>query len=272
MLDRRCAVMDRLLMTLLLALMAGCASSGVQQSMPVDVPIPPGPDVEYAIQPGDTLGIQFYYHPDHDQSDVLVANDGRIMLPLVGSVEVGGRKPSEVARELEKRYASNLRNPVIAVTIAKVYQNLVWVGGEVREPGFVEYRPGLTALQAIVAAGGPRDTAALNEALLLHRVDGEQYQSSRLDLTKPVVQGDGKSDIALAPRDVVFVPKTAIAKANVIVRQYLINMIPIRFTERIDRETRTSHDNTDESGQKNQTKSSVPRSERGSETSSTPTR
>jgi protein involved in polysaccharide export with SLBB domain len=236
------------------ALFAGCASSTNSQSMAVSVPVPPAADVEYAIQPGDTLGIEFYYHPDHNEKGVLVAYDGRIMLPLVGSVEVGGRTPSEVSRELEQRYSATLRDPRIAVTIEVVYQNLVWVGGEVKDPGFVRYRPGITAVQAVVAAGGPKDTGALEECLLLHRVGRDQYESSRIDLTKPIKQGDGETDRVLAPQDVIFVPKTAVAKANVFVKQYFVNMIPIRFTERIDRQTQSSGSNTDESGQKNQTK------------------
>ncbi|HEV8436983.1 MAG TPA: polysaccharide biosynthesis/export family protein [Methylomirabilota bacterium] len=219
--------------------LGGCVSSGSGTPGPLVLPPPAAPDTEYAIQPGDTLGIRFYYHPDHDQKMVLVANDGRIMLPLVGAVEAAGLKPSELATRLETRYSSNLRDPAIAVSITQVYQDLVWVGGEVYKPGFVQYRPGLTAVQALVAVGGPRNTAAINECLLLRRIGRDGYESSRLDLTKAIESGETETDPMLGPQDVIFIPKTAVAKANMWVRQYIINMIPVRFTDRLDRQVKS---------------------------------
>ena len=231
------------------ALLSGCAKPPALPP-PVTLAPPPGSEVEYAIQPGDVLTIRFYYHPNHNQSAVLVRNDGRITLPLVGDVDAAGLTPSELSRQLETKYSSNLREPAIAVSIKEVYQNLVWVGGEVKKPGFVEYRPGLTAVEALVAAGGPKDSAAINECLWLQKVARQEYRSSRLDLTKPVQAGDGSTDLVLGPMDVLFVPKTTIAKVNVWVDQHIVKMIPIRFTERIDQDTSSSSSSSSEKTQK----------------------
>src|SRR5262249_17870873 len=158
--------------------LAGCASSGSQSAGAFTTPAPPPSLTEYTIQPGDTLTLQFYYHPDHNQSDVLVRNDGKILLPLVGEAPAAGLTPSQLSGDLAKKSASNLKDPAVSVAIKTVYQNLVWVGGEVNKPGFVQYRPGLTAVQALLDAGGPKDTAALDECVLLQKVGLQQEYRS----------------------------------------------------------------------------------------------
>ena len=42
--------------------------------------------------------------------------------------------------------------------------------------------------------------------------------------------GDTKADIVLGPSDVLVLPKTGIARANLWMQQYVINMIPIRIS------------------------------------------
>jgi polysaccharide biosynthesis/export protein PslD len=211
--------------------LTGCASSTSNASSTTTstIPAPPPTLAEYTIQAGDTLAIQFYYHPDHNIAEVLVRNDGMILLPIAGEVKAAGTTPSELSAQLAKKYSSNLRDPLVSVSIKSVYQNLVWVGGEVNKPGFIQYRPGLTAVQALLDAGGPKDTAATEECLLLQKVGQQEYRSAKIDLAKVLNEGDTKSDPVLSPKDVLFVPKTGIAKANVWVDQHIIKLIPIRF-------------------------------------------
>jgi protein involved in polysaccharide export with SLBB domain len=207
---------------------SGCASSSSDPGA-FTTPAPPPSFAEYSIQPGDTLAVQFYFHPDHNVNDVLVRNDGKILLPLAGEFQAAGLTPSQLSGELAKKYSANLRDPQVSVSIKTVYQNLIWVGGEVNRPGFVQYRPGMTAIQALFDAGGPKDTAATEECVLLQRVGAQDYRSSKLDLAKVLYEGDTKSDLMLNPKDVLFVPKTGIAKADVWVDQHVIKLIPIRF-------------------------------------------
>jgi polysaccharide export outer membrane protein len=212
-------------------LLAGCASS-VARDAPSSfvVPVPHVSEAEYVIQPRDILSIQFPIHPDHDQKDVLVKDDGKITLPLVGEVQAAGRTPPALSAELVRLYSVSLRNPLVAVNVQEQDREQVWVGGEVLKPGFIVYRPGMTASQALVAAGGPKNTAEIKESVLLQQVGTENYRASKIDLAKVVEEGDTKSDLTLAPRDVLIVPMSGIAKANVWVRQYIINMLPIKIS------------------------------------------
>ena len=211
------------------ALLTGCATA-LSGPAAFVVPAPPPSQAEYTVQAGDSLQILFYYHPDHNQNDVLVRNDGKILLPLVGEVQASGLTPAQISDDVAKKYSANLKDPKVSVSVKNVYQNRVYVGGEVNKPGFVQYRPGLTALQAVLEAGGPKDTADVKETVLLQKVVETQYRSSKLDLSKVINEGDTKADLVLGPSDVLFLPKTGIAKANVWMEQYVIRMLPIRIS------------------------------------------
>src|SRR5262245_47007629 len=227
---KHCYVVSAVGITLAIGLLlAGCASSGSDTPTAFTVPAPPPSQAEYAIQPGDTLTVQFYYHPDHNLTDGLVRNDATILLPLVGEADAAGLTPSQLSAQLAKKYSANLRDPQVSVAIKNVYQNLVWVGGEVFKPGFVQYRPGLTAVQALMDAGGPKDTADAEQCVLLQKGGGQDYRSSKLDLAKVIYQGDTSGDYVLGPKDVLYIPKSGIAKADVWVDQHIIKLIPIRF-------------------------------------------
>ena len=208
--------------------LTACASSSSQDPTLFVPPMAPQPMTEYKVQPGDTLSVKFYYHPDHD-TDVFVRPDGSIQMPLVGDVPAGGVTPQTLAQDLERRYSKNLRDPRIAVTVKTMNQTKVYVGGEVNRPGFVAYREGLTAAQALLEAGGPKDTANPEEIVFLQKFgDDNKYRPAKLNLAKMLADGDVSADVPLNPSDVIFVPKSTVAKVGLWFNQYLWNIIPIR--------------------------------------------
>jgi polysaccharide export outer membrane protein len=213
-------------------LVAGCASS--PRPVPTGAllaanagPAQPATPPSYIIQPGDVLIIKFEFHTEHDQ-EVTVRPDGGLVLPLVGDVKAAGLNPGQLAAELAPRYGRTLRDPKIAVRLKSTTLNRVYVGGEVNKPGFVVYRPGLTAVQALMEAGGPKRTAALDEVVLVKKVDETRYQATTLDVAKIIESGETTDKLLVAPTDVLFVPMTGVGKANVWVTQHLINMNPFR--------------------------------------------
>lgn len=210
---------------LIAALVSGCSTaSGPGAFVP---PAPPTPQTDYRIRAGDTLNIKFYYHPAHDQ-EVVVRLDGKILFPLIGEVQAAGLSPARLGELIAQRYSSSLRNPEVSVSVKATSDNRVYIGGEVNRPGFVQYRQGLTAIQAVLEAGGPKDTAKVEDVVLLQKVGEAQYRASKINLAKVIEEGDTKSDLALGPSDVLFVPKTAIAKLNQFVEQYIIGVLPLR--------------------------------------------
>jgi protein involved in polysaccharide export with SLBB domain len=214
------------------SVLAGCASSSPTGPAAFVVPAPPAQASDYVIQPGDSVDVSFYYHPDNNQQNLLVRPDGKLLLPFIGEIQAAGLTTPQLSDEIEKRYAVTLRNPKVSVNVKTLNVNRIFVGGEVTKPGFVTFAPGITAVQAIVQAGGWKDTADLQEVVLLQKVSetSNEYRPSKLNLAKVVEQGDTKADLVLGPSDVIVIPKTGIARANLWMEQYVIKMLPIRIS------------------------------------------
>jgi polysaccharide export outer membrane protein len=77
----------------------------------------------YRISVADRLRIEFLNETDNNRV-VEVRPDGRISVPLIGPVMAAGRTADELARDLERRYASLLEKPQITVNITETHSPL----------------------------------------------------------------------------------------------------------------------------------------------------
>lgn len=179
----------------------------------------------YRIEPGDTLLIKYAFHPEMDQ-EAMVRPDGTFTATGVGAMPAAGRTSVEIADQLKAKTSHRLRDPEVVVTISKYGERGVYVGGEVGRPQMLVYRKGLTPLQAVMAAGGFLPTARLDSVVLV-RPNGaaEQFLTRKIDLARVVHNGEAEA-VALLPQDVIFVPRTPIANADLWVRQYITDLIP----------------------------------------------
>jgi polysaccharide export outer membrane protein len=100
----------------------------------------------------------------------------------------------------------------------------VYVGGEVARPGLQPLLGRMTPLQAIVQAGGLKPTARAKKIVLI-RDSGQQPPTvMAVNLADAV---NGKAEAVLKPFDVVFVPRTPIAKVDNFIDQYIRQLLPI---------------------------------------------
>jgi polysaccharide export outer membrane protein len=180
----------------------------------------------YRVQVNDVLDFLFFKNSELNQTRT-VGPDGEVALQLIGGVRVAGRTVAEITEEVTTRYARELVQPQVTVAV-KEYSGLkVYVGGEVNTPGIQVYRGGLSALQAIVAAGGFKTTASLKSVILIRKDDGGRPTGRKVDLSRVLKHAEFDRDIALAPSDIVFVPRSGIANVNLFVEQFFRNNIPI---------------------------------------------
>ncbi|MGC2413875.1 MAG: polysaccharide biosynthesis/export family protein [Stellaceae bacterium] len=74
---------------------------------------------EYRISAGDKLRLEFLGEADTNRADnnrmIQVRPDGRISVPLLGSVMAAGKTTDALARELEQQYAGILNNPHVTI-------------------------------------------------------------------------------------------------------------------------------------------------------------
>ncbi len=188
---------------------------------------PAAQDANYEIQPGDELDISFYLNPEFDD-DVVVRPDGKIGLPVVGEIKARDLTPAQLAAELDRLYSQELRNPGAVVRVDTSPGRVVYVTGEVGHPGAVQMQSGMTALQAITAAGGTTDNAGISNVVLIRRDGCGTVHGERLDLSQAIDLKNGEADVALLPTDTVIVPRSGIAKLDLIVKQYFRDALPVQ--------------------------------------------
>jgi len=193
---------------------------------PASAPAPP--EQEYKIQVGDQLDIKFFYNAELNEQ-VIVRPDGRISLQLVQEVVAAGLTPAELTKLLVEKYSGELQKPVITVIVRAFGAQKIYVDGEVYKPGMFPILGNLTALQAISQAGGMKETAQVSEVIIIRRGAGNRPMAFPVYLDKALDGTDISQDIALAPFDIVYVPRSVIANVNVWVDQYIRKNIPVPF-------------------------------------------
>jgi protein involved in polysaccharide export with SLBB domain len=166
----------------------------------------------YLIQPGDQLSITVLEDETLNR-ELLVLPDGRISVPLAGSIEAAGRTVEQVEGTIADRLAANFAvRPSVFVSVAAVTETgltfPIYVVGQVTDPGVREIEPGTTLLQAISLAGGLERFAA-TKRIQLRRADPSTGQERLYIFNYNAVERGGaiQSMITLREGDVIVVPE-----------------------------------------------------------------
>ena len=178
----------------------------------------------YRLGVGDEFDVRFPFHPDYSVH-VEVRPDGRVSLPAMGEIEVLGLTPTELEARLVDRASTRLRKPEVTVVLTRLAEQRIYVGGEVARPGYIALRGELTPLMAVIQAGGFKDTAKLASVLLLTAAPGGNYRAVRMNMEQ-VVEDGVPERVRLRANDVVYVPTTWIADADLAVDQWVRGLIP----------------------------------------------
>jgi polysaccharide biosynthesis/export protein len=182
---------------------------------------------DYVIGQGDGLLIQSYYDADLKQP-VIVRPDGRISLLLVGEVKAAGQTPKQLSMELAHMYDHVLDRPDLTVSVTSSTGMVVYVGGEVKKPGQVPISGELTLLQSITEVGGFMATANKEQVLILRKTPDGHFRTLQMNVEQVLNNQNG--ELFLQRHDIVYVPKTQIAKVDQFVDQYINAMIPRNIT------------------------------------------
>jgi polysaccharide biosynthesis/export protein ExoF len=166
---------------------------------------PASADGDYLVSIGDQLQVDILDDND-DPRQYGVSGEGMIQLPLIGGVVVVDQTLSEVRDLIHDTYVSReiFVDPTIEVSVAAYRE--IFVGGDVKSPGFYTFQQFITAEQAMGLAGGPIISANNEETRVLERRNLQgQLETNLSDLAAAAAelarfhaQIDGKTEIAWA--------------------------------------------------------------------------
>lgn len=188
------------------AILAGCAAKGGSTGLEGTTSDASTP--EYIIGPGDSVNVFVWGNPELS-STVPVRPDGKITTPLVEDVQASGKTPTELAREMEERLGTYIKNPVATVIVTSFvgrFSEQIRVVGQAARPQSLPYRENLTLLDVMIAVGGLTEFASGNSASLVRTADGTQKQY-RVRLHDLLNDGDISANVAMRPGDIVIIPE-----------------------------------------------------------------
>lgn len=162
-----------------------------------DVPV----GAEYVIGPGDGLNI-LLWGAVQENYQVEVDRNGAISLPRVGLIPVWGLTLDQLQRLMQQRLAEFYPDFRMAVTLGKLRTLLVYMVGEVRQPGAYTVSSLSTIINALFASGGPTKNGSLRQMRLIRQ--GRHVHT--LDLYSFLLYGDKSQDWSLQSGDTILVP------------------------------------------------------------------
>ncbi len=189
--------------------LAGAAAAiGQQQTAPRLTTVT---EERYRLQPGDVFEVQYRYSPEFNQT-VTVQPDGYVSLELGGDLKVAGLTISQAHELILKKAAARLQDPIANIVLKEFQKPYFVIAGEVSLPGRIEMRERVTALQAIMLAGGMKEGARSSQVVVFRRINTDTAEVKLLNLKSIRRTADLENDLTLQPGDMVFVPRDKISK------------------------------------------------------------
>ena len=147
---------SRFALLVLLLLMAWAAATLAQNA-------------EYRLGSHDKIMVTVFGEPELS-GELQVDGTGRIAMPLVGDIEVGGLTVRQAEVAIAERLQPDfLKNPRVGVQVTN-YRPF-YILGEVKEPGGYPYVNGMTVVEAVALAGGFTYRARQNRLYIVRTVD-----------------------------------------------------------------------------------------------------
>lgn len=199
-----------LLPLVLIALVAGCQQPGADWAAASNSAIASAGTTQPAASPATVLResdvIQIAFEAETNLNTVAkIQLDGTVVLPMVGEVHAAGKTLQELQADLQKSYAKFIKTSDLTITLSSSAA-CVYVSGAVLRPGRIPLDRPMTALEAIMEAGGFNLEKANLSKVSVHRMVNGRQKRFRLNLKSALDKGD-TNPFQLQPFDMIFVPE-----------------------------------------------------------------
>jgi polysaccharide biosynthesis/export protein len=162
----------------------------------------------HKLQPMDLIKLQFFQEADLDR-ELRVSQDNKIVLPLVGAVDVKGRTVRDTEILITELYRKDyLVNPQVNITVLEYAQRTITVLGAVNSPGAVVIPPErtMTFLDAIARSGGFSRLANRKSVSLTRNLPDGQTANFTINADEMMI-GDAANQWTVKDGDIISVPE-----------------------------------------------------------------
>lgn len=169
---------------------------------------------EYHLGSGDVLELTVF-QADELNKVIRVNGRGKIILPLLGSVDVAGKSLVEAEEEITARLAADfLNNPQVSLFLTEYRSQQITVMGAVENPNVYSIRQSRTIFEMLSLAGGMTEVASDKIRVKTTQTNAETGEREAIDLLLSVnslLEGaDAASGIRLAGGDSILVPEAGV--------------------------------------------------------------
>jgi polysaccharide export outer membrane protein len=167
----------------------------------------------YTLRPGDIIELQYRYTPELNQA-VTVLPDGDVNLNLIGNLKVSDLTMEQTHDLIVQKAQAHLNDPELNLVLREFQKPYIVVAGEVPSPGKIDLRENTTALQAILLAGGFKESAHSGQVILFRKINTDTAEVKILKLTNIHQTAQLEQDAQLEAGDMLLVPRNKIEKIS----------------------------------------------------------
>lgn len=157
------------------------------------------------LAPGDEISVMFSGAPELNTKQKIQAN-GKVSLPTIGDVSASGRSITSFQSQLTSMYQPHLQDPTVVVSLESAAAG-VYVSGEVLRPGKIPLDRPMTALEAVMEAGGFTKFANPKQVIVVRNESGKN-QRYVLNMND-ALSGVDSRPFYVRPFDVLYVRQSA---------------------------------------------------------------
>lgn len=195
--------MNKILSLVLVLFAIGCQTAPMTPA-PAALNESSTPDPNVILREGDTIKITFPTSAKFDTTQQ-IRRDGKIVLPVLGELKAVGYTPAELEKEILSQFGKDLVTKEVAVTVMNSTFP-IFVSGAVLRPGKVLSDRPITALEAIMEAGGFDYAKANVKSVRVIRHENNQVKTFTLNL-KGILDGRPSEPFYLKASDIVYIPE-----------------------------------------------------------------
>jgi polysaccharide export outer membrane protein len=192
-------ILRALMAPVLAGLLTSCQSPSSESPYP-EATTPPKPDV---LKEGDVIQVAFPGATNLNTTQKIPLN-GEINIPFAGQFKPVGSSPQELEQEILKRYGDQLQLKEVQVSVISSSAT-VYVSGAVLRPGRFPIERPMTALEAIMEAGGFDPQRSKPGSVIVIRYEDGKEVNFHLNL-KRALDGKESQPFYVKPFDIIHVP------------------------------------------------------------------